>query len=190
MARHPRSVNILPAVLLLPVLGLRGLGGCAYLPPAPDLPRGIFTTPLTNRGHAVTADQLAQVTPGVSTRNDVQAALGSPSHAGTFSDDSWYYISSVTRTRPAQSLSVRDQRVVAVDFDGRGTVREVRQIGEGDMRRVAVVSRETPTPGNERTMLQALFGNIGRFGPNPGGQGSQVGMTAPGAPQPGAQGPR
>ena len=54
------------------------------------------------------------------------------------------------------------------------------------MPRVTMVSRETPTPGNERTLLQALFGNIGRFGPNPGGSGSQVGMTAPGAPQPGA----
>ena len=62
----------------------------------------------------------------------------------------------------------------------------MRQIGQGDMPRVTMVSRETPTPGNERTLLQALFGNIGRFGPNPGGQGSQVGMTAPGAPQPGA----
>lgn len=183
MARHPLSVNILPAALLL-------LAGCAYLPPAPELPRGIFTTPLTNRGHAVTTDQLAQVTPGVSTRNDVQAALGSPSHTGTFSDESWYYISSVTRTRPGQSLSVRDQRVVAVDFDPRGTVREVRQIGQQDMPRVNVVSRETPTPGNERTLLQSLFGNIGRFGPNPGGGGGQVGMTAPGAPNPSAQGPR
>jgi outer membrane protein assembly factor BamE (lipoprotein component of BamABCDE complex) len=178
MARHPSSVNMLLALL--------ALGGCAWLPPAPDLPRDVFTTPVTNRGHAVTADMLAQVTPGVSTRADVQAALGSPSHAGTFSDDSWYYISSVTRIRPAQSLSVRDQRVVAVDFDGRGTVREVRQIGQGDMPRVTMVSRETPTPGNERTLLQALFGNIGRFGPNPGGGGGQVGMTAPGAPQPGA----
>jgi outer membrane protein assembly factor BamE (lipoprotein component of BamABCDE complex) len=184
MARPPPSVNI-PALPLL--LASAVLGGCAWLPPLPERPRDVFTTPTTMRGHAVTPDMLAQVTPGVSTRNDVQAALGSPSHAGTFSDESWYYISSSTRLRPARSLAVRDQKVVAVDFDARGTVREVRQIGEQDMRQVNVVSRETPSPGNERTLLQALFGNIGRFGPNPGGQGSQVGMTAPGAPNPGAQ---
>jgi hypothetical protein len=34
---------------------------------------------------------------------------------------------------------------------------------------VNFVERETPTPGTERSVLQALFGNVGRVGPTPTG---------------------
>ncbi len=167
MARAPRIVNI----ALLPAL----LAGCAYLPPLPERPRDVFTTPVIPRGHAVPEEALAQITPNVSTRQDVQALLGSPSHAGTFSDETWYYISSRTQQRPARNLAVRDQQVVVVEFAPNGTVTGTRRIGQAEMPRVDVVSRETPTPGNERTLLQALFGNIGRLGPNPAGSSGAVG---------------
>jgi hypothetical protein len=38
-----------------------------------------------------------------------------------------------------------------------------------------MVSRETPVPGNERTLLQALFGNLGR----PGMEGGPVSGSNP-----------
>ncbi|WP_424811645.1 outer membrane protein assembly factor BamE [Roseococcus sp. YIM B11640] len=185
MARHPAPVNIRRTVrapfwgvlLLAPVLA-----GCNYMPPLPERPRDVFTTPRIPRGHAVTEEQLAQVTPGVSTRNDVQAALGSPSQSGTFTDDVWYYISGVTQLRPARALALRSQKVVVVKFDDRGTVQEVRELTDADMPRVDFVSRETPTPGNDRSILQALFGNIGRFGPTPGGGVGADGMSGTGAP--------
>lgn len=178
MVRNARLVNIRALVL---AAGALGLGACAYMPPLPDRPRDVFTAPITNRGHAVTEEQLQQINPGVTTRTDIQALLGSPSHSGTFSDDNWYYISSVTRIRPGQNLSVRNQRVVVVAFDDRGTVREVRQLGDSDMRSFAFVGRETPTPGTDRTLLQTLFGNVGRVGPSlgqqqtPGGAGGGSG---------------
>lgn len=167
MARHPALVNI----RILALLALPTLAGCSYMPPLPERPRDVFTTPIVNRGHAVTEDQIAQITPGVSTRADVQALLGSPSQTSTFSDNSWYYISGVTQLRPARSMALRSQRVVAIDFGPGGTVSEVRQqdFTQGDMPRVNFVDRETPSPGNERTLMQALFGNVGRIGPNPAG---------------------
>ncbi|WP_206935200.1 outer membrane protein assembly factor BamE [Roseococcus thiosulfatophilus] len=178
MVRPLRMVNLRPALAGL-AAGLL-LTGCSYLPPLPERPRDVFTTPAINRGHAVTADQLRQVTPGVSTRADVQAALGSPSHTGTFADGEWYYISSVSQVRPARALAVRDQRVVVVAFDGGGTVREVRQVEEREMPRVDFVTRETPTPGTERTIMQTLFGNIGRVGPGTSGMTPQTPGSAGG----------
>lgn len=146
------------------------LGACQYLPALPERPRELFDAPLVRRGHMVAPEQLTQITPGVTRRDDVRALLGSPSHSGTFNDDAWYYISSSTRQRPGRALQVTDQRVVVVRFTPAGAVQEVRELGESDARDVSFVSRETPVPGNERTLLQALFGNVGRFNPAAGQQ--------------------
>ena len=136
----------------------------------------VFQAPTIQRGNRVTEDQLAEITPGVQTRQDVQALLGSPTQSSTFGDPVWYYISSRTRTRPGRELSVTDQQTVVIDFDSRGVVTRTRILGEEDGKSVAMVARETPTPGNDRTLLQALFGNIGRIGPGAGVP------TSPGAP--------
>jgi outer membrane protein assembly factor BamE (lipoprotein component of BamABCDE complex) len=152
-----KTVNALAALLLL--------GGCA-----------LFEAPVERRGHAVDAEQLAQLTPGVSTRADVQAVLGTPSASGTFDDDSWFYISSVMRSRPGRRAAIDEQRIVTVGFDRRGVVREVRELGLQEARAVDPVPRTTPSPGTERSFLQGLFGNIGRFGPG----GPQQGGPGPG----------
>ena len=125
----------------------------------------IFEAPEIQRGNRVTEDQLREITPGVQTKTDVQSLLGSPTQTSTFGDNQWYYISSKTRQRPGRELLVSDQQVVVVEFDPSGTVRELRTVAETEGKRVDMVSRETPVPGNDRTLLQALFGNIGRFGP-------------------------
>ena len=151
-----------------------GVAGCQYLPPLPERPREVFSSPIIARGHLVSAEQLQQITPGVTARADVQALLGSPSHTATFSDDTWYYISSSTQLRPGRALSVSNQRVVVVAFNPNGTVRELRELGQADGRNLSFASRETPVPGNDRTLLQGLFGNIGRFNPT----GSSTGQPA------------
>ena len=139
---------------------------------------GFFDAPVVQRGNRVTTDQLREVTPGVQTKADVRAALGSPTQTGMFGDDEWYYISSTTRQRPARQSVVSDRQTVVVEFDRAGVVRRVRVLGEDDTRDVEMVSRETPVPGNERTFLQALFGNVGRFGA--GALGAQPQQTTPG----------
>ena len=138
------------ALVLLPL----ALGACSF-----------FQAPVVHRGNRLTADQLAEVTTGVHTKSDVRTLLGSPTQSGMFGDDEWYYISSNTRQRPARQAAVIDQQVVVVEFDRAGVVRRVRTVGADDVRDVEMVARETPVPGNERTLLQALFGNVGRFGP-------------------------
>ena len=124
----------------------------------------IFEAPPIQRGNRVDAETLSQLTPGVQTQADVRALLGSPTATGTFDRDSWYYISSVTRIRPASHPEVEQQRVVAISFDERGVLRQVRELGPNDMQNVGMVERTTPVPGTERTLLQGLLGNIGRVG--------------------------
>ncbi|MDO9707722.1 outer membrane protein assembly factor BamE [Paracraurococcus lichenis] len=143
-----------------------------------------FEAPVIQRGNRVTEDQLREITPGVQTRQDVQALLGSPTQTSTFGDGTWFYISSKTRQRPGRALAVTDQETVVINFDQRGVVREIRRVGEDEAQPVDMVTRETPTPGNDRTLMQALFGNVGRIGP----MGSPIGGTQPGAQAPSASG--
>jgi outer membrane protein assembly factor BamE (lipoprotein component of BamABCDE complex) len=175
MDRPARPVNLSRIAGLL-LLG--GLAGCSSNW-GTNLPgRDVFDVPRTQRGHAVEAETLAQVTPGVTRREDVRALIGSPSATGTFDDSEWYYISGITRQRPGRNLALEQQQVVVVRFDAGGTVQEVRQLDADDGREVAFVSRETLSPGTERTFLQRLFGNLGRLGPGiaasaqPAGPGS------------------
>jgi outer membrane protein assembly factor BamE (lipoprotein component of BamABCDE complex) len=143
----------------------------------------VIDAPPVARGHLVTEEQLKELVPGVQGRADVQALLGSPTARSTFDDNNWYYISATTRARPMQQESISNQRVVIVEFDDAGKLKGVRELGEDAGRRVSFVSRETPVPGNERSLLQSLFGNVGRFNPL-SGAGGGVNNTNPGASQP------
>jgi outer membrane protein assembly factor BamE (lipoprotein component of BamABCDE complex) len=180
MARDPRPVNAAPRrhrralAAALPrsgaaALALLLLTGCSF-----------FQAPPVQRGNRVAPEDLAQITPGVQTRQDVQALFGSPSARSTFDDREWYYISVVTRQRPGRRLGQSDQRVVAISFDAAGKVSGVRELGPGDHREITFVRRETPVPGNDRTLLQELFGNIGRVGSLPATERTAPGPTGPG----------
>lgn len=146
------------------------LGGCSFI-----------DAPPVSRGHLVTEEQLKELVPGVQGRADVQALLGSPTARGTFDDANWYYISAITRARPMQKEHVSNQRIVVVEFDDAGKLKGVRELDESAGRSVNIVSRETPVPGNERSLLQALFGNVGRFNPLGAGSGG-INAPTPAAP--------
>ncbi len=154
MARPSRSVNARLAATLV-LFGL--LGGCDWI-------NDRIGPAAVERGNRVDAEKLAQITPGVQTRTDVEALLGSPTARGTFDEDNWYYISARTRTQPGRFLEIEDRRVVAISFNRQGVVSGIRELGQQDGRNVQMVSRETPVPGTERSLLQALFGSIGRPG--------------------------
>jgi outer membrane protein assembly factor BamE (lipoprotein component of BamABCDE complex) len=137
------------------------IGGCAMVAPTRE-----------TRGHRIEAHQLEEIVPGVQTRADIAALLGSPSITAPFGDDSWFYVSSVTRTRVGRTQAIDEQTVVAVRFDERGVVRKVEKLGLDDAAEITPVARVTPTPGNDRSFLQMLFGNIGRF--TPGNEGGRM----------------
>ncbi|TPG59799.1 outer membrane protein assembly factor BamE [Roseomonas nepalensis] len=187
MALPPRPVNPRrdpgPAPLPHRAAGWRaGLALAALLGAAPLGACSVFEAPEQIRGNRADAEMIQQLTPGVSTRADVTAVLGSPSATSTFDQREWYYISAVSHIRPARVPALEKQRVVVVRFDDRGVVEGIDQKGEDQMRNVAVVDRTTPVPGNERSLLQALFGNIGRFGPTAAQEtvpGANAGAGAP-----------
>jgi outer membrane protein assembly factor BamE (lipoprotein component of BamABCDE complex) len=122
--------------------------------------------PTQMRGHKVDEDYLKELTPGTSTRADVTALLGSPSMKASFDDNVWLYISSVTRTRIGRLPVLDSQEVVELSFTENGTLKEIQRRSLDDAASVVVVDRTTPSPGSETTLLQQLFGSVGRLTPS------------------------
>jgi outer membrane protein assembly factor BamE (lipoprotein component of BamABCDE complex) len=130
------------------------------------------------RGFVPDDDSLARIQIGLQQKEDVRDLLGTPSTITPFGDETWLYISRRTSSRPFFDSTILDQQVVAVVFDGRGLVADVRKLDFADGKVVNHVARVTPAPGKELTFLEQLLGNVGRFNRGggayiPGGSQSQ-----------------
>jgi outer membrane protein assembly factor BamE (lipoprotein component of BamABCDE complex) len=122
-------------------------------------------TPITaNRGNMVDPEKLAEIKTGTSTREEVATKIGSPSHVSTFDETVWYYIGRRTEQFSFLDPEVIDQRVIKITFDDQGVVKTVDKLDTTAARDVDPVDRTTPTYGRETTLLQDLFGNVGRPG--------------------------
>jgi len=118
------------------------------------------------RGFVVQEDVLAQVQIGTS-KPEVERLLGSPSATSTIEGKNYYYISSVLETTAFYEPKEVDRRIIAINFDETDTVRNIADYRLKDGKVFDFISRKTPTRGKQLTMLQQLFGSVGRFG-NPG----------------------
>lgn len=121
------------------------------------------TARIDQRGNKPDEDQVVQINPGVDDKNRVAELLGYPSSVSTFNDSTWYYISKRTKTIAFWDPDVLDQEVLQISFDNSGIVQDMKIYGQQDGETIAYVDRKTPTPGNELTILQQLFGNLGKF---------------------------
>lgn len=135
---------------------------------------------IDTRGNLADADAVQQIVPGSSTRSTVSELLGSPSTVATFNQDTWYYIGAKTEQFAFFDPEIIDQQVVEVHFDATGVVSDLKVYGPDASREIDVVSRVTPTPGREPTMLQQFFGNIGRFNTKEAGAPTYRRPTPPG----------
>ncbi|MEX2649524.1 MAG: outer membrane protein assembly factor BamE [Alphaproteobacteria bacterium] len=123
------------------------------------------------RGHVIDEAAVSGFEAGTTTRDDVLASLGSPSSVNTFGDETWYYIQAVTESTAFFDPELKEQKVVAIVFDGSGVVSAVNHYGMDDRWDLTLVERETPTHGKRLGLLQQLLGNVGRFTKEAGGTG-------------------
>ncbi len=145
----------------------------------------MFEPPPQVRGNKVDPEQLKELTVGTSTRADVTALIGSPTAKATFDDNTWLYISQITKPRVGRTQAVLAQDVIILSFNDQGVLRDIDKKTAEDSQQVSVVDRITPSPGTEASILQQLFGNIGRFNPagSSSGGGASSGQSG-GAPKP------
>ena len=120
---------------------------------------------VATHGHVLRKASIDDVRPGVATKQDVRAVLGTPTSEAAFDASVWYYI---TQVRVHQSFFKPDtaqQQVLVMHFDDQNVVDRIGVLDEDDSEEVTLIARETPTAGHELTLLEQLLGNVGRFTP-------------------------
>ena len=118
---------------------------------------------IDTHGFMPNPELIARIEPGVQDKFDVTEILGSPSSVGSFDDSTWYYVTQQSQSFAFFKPEIIDQRVLVVRFDEAERVASLNRYEMADGRIIDPVARQTPTAGNELTLLQQLFGNIGRF---------------------------
>jgi outer membrane protein assembly factor BamE (lipoprotein component of BamABCDE complex) len=122
------------------------------------------------RGNLPPDDKLSQITPGL-TRDDVLQILGSPSTVATFTDQAWYYIGQKTEDYAFYKPKVIERQVVVVHFNDLGQVSEVKKLDQDDGKPIEMVDRTTPTVSRDLSLMQQIFGNLGKSPSLPGNTG-------------------
>ncbi|MET0546325.1 MAG: outer membrane protein assembly factor BamE [Caulobacterales bacterium] len=137
-----------PRAIALIALTAGGLAACA-----PSIDRRGYIPDETN--------QLA-LQQGVDTKSTVLSRYGSPSTIAAFDDNSWYYISDTKERRTYHLPKTTQRTVLAVKFDDKDVVSQVKTYSLADGRVMKYSDRKTPTRGRELSIIEQIFGNVGR----------------------------
>lgn len=118
-----------------------------------------------SHGYVPTEADLAEIEPGVDTKDTVEVIAGRPASTSFLDQDGWFYVKSEYRqTGPAaRRETARD--IVAIFFDEDEVVLSVERLGIEDGEIVALSRRVTDAPTAGIGFFQQLFGNIGNFNP-------------------------
>ncbi len=114
-------------------------------------------------GNLPDPEVMSEIKAGAHSREDVARMLGSPSTVSTFEDNVWYYIGQKSEQFAFFKPNILERKVLVISFDDSGRVDQTKAYTLADSQDIDPVGRITPTEGRDLTLLQQLFGNIGRF---------------------------
>jgi outer membrane protein assembly factor BamE (lipoprotein component of BamABCDE complex) len=118
-----------------------------------------------NHGYVPPAEELAEITVGVDTRDSVIESVGAPSTSGMLADGDLFYVSTWLRYRGMLEPRVVDRQLVAITFDNSGVVRNIERFTLEDGRVIPLERRVTSSGVENTGFLRQLLGNIGQFDP-------------------------
>lgn len=118
---------------------------------------------VTTTGNLPAAERLSEIDLGETRKRDVADLLGSPSIIPAFDQNVWLYVSQRREELAFFEPEITDQKVVLIRFDELGQAVSIARYTLADSRKVEPNARITPTSGKDLTVLQQMFGNLGRF---------------------------
>ena len=114
--------------------------------------------------HGYSPDEIApkEISPGLDTRSSVLAQLGSPSTKSIFDENTWFYVTTLQSQFAYFKPHISSRTITAIKFSEDDVVDEVLEYDETAGEVINYAARETPTRGRELSVLEQLFGNVGR----------------------------
>jgi outer membrane protein assembly factor BamE (lipoprotein component of BamABCDE complex) len=112
------------------------------------------------RGKAPEPEQLAKLKLGQS-EEQVITLIGSPTNTNLYGERKWYYIFKKTAKTSFFEPTTLEEKIVVITFNDQGTVTDITETMP-DGRVISPIKHKTPTVGEDRTILQQVFGNFGR----------------------------
>ena len=104
-----------------------------------------------------------QLSPGGQDKRLVSQVMGTPSSIGSFDDNVWYYITQRTEKQAFFKPQVIEQQVLVLFFDEKEILQSIEKYNLEEAQLIEPLDDKTPTVGRKLTILQQLFGNLGRF---------------------------
>src|SRR5689334_1551408 len=83
-----------------------------------------------HKGAVIDPQLLSSVQPGVDNKASVQKLLGTPTFAGQFTPNDWYYVSRDTNQLAFRNPRVTKQAITLVRFDQGGNVASIQKTGK------------------------------------------------------------
>jgi outer membrane protein assembly factor BamE (lipoprotein component of BamABCDE complex) len=126
-----------------------------------------------NRGHVDALNRTKEIAEGVTTRDQVQAMLGTPSVKNNFGQEVWYYIRKQKEAVAFLEPTIKEQHVTRITFDETGVVKHLETKTLKDSQQVAIAEETTPSEGQELGFFEQMLGNVGRFNAAQGSRANQ-----------------
>lgn len=122
-----------------------------------------------HKGAVIDPQLLSSIQPGVDNKDSVTKVLGTPTFAGQFTPNEWYYVSRDTNQLGFRNPRVTRQNITLVRFDPAGNVASIQSTpGKQLVLNVNPTKRFTPTLGRKQSFFEELFNNIGSVNSAPG----------------------
>lgn len=116
-----------------------------------------------NHGYVPPDSALSSLTVGVDTRDSVIASVGRPTTTGVVGDRNLYYVQSRFRNFAFLPPEEVEREVLALSFLPDGRLGNIERFGLEQGRVVQLSPRVTAEVFADRTFVNQLFGNVGRF---------------------------
>ncbi|UWQ80699.1 outer membrane protein assembly factor BamE [Leisingera sp. S132] len=116
-------------------------------------------------GYVPAPELLAEVVPGVDTRDSVAETIGIPSSTGVLNESGYYYVATRFRHYGAKAPEPVARDLVAISFDTSGVVQAIERFSLEDGKVVPLERRVTSSGVQDNTFLRQLLGNLGTFNP-------------------------
>jgi len=116
-----------------------------------------------NHGYVPPESALSGLELGVDTRDEVIATVGRPTTTGLLNDNTLYYVQSRFERLGFRAPEEVDRQVLAISFRPNGTLGTIERFGLEEGRVVPLNRRTTDEVFADRTFINQLLGNVGRF---------------------------